>query len=835
MPILCETVYLSIFKKQLDRLKISWYSILIKVQDFIRCISASENPPYLCFMAEILFTQPDWQLFLNLNTLPQQAGVAKHLLPKLVAKELTDNALDTGAAVEVRHESPELFKDVIIVRDFGKGIRGADTHIADLLSVKRPLTSSKRLRLPLRGALGNGLRVVVATVYGLGGELLLSTQGRTLRIAPQDDGTSLVENIGEWNEEGTEIRVTIPDNFFGEGLLEWAEKALQIRQGEIYTGKTNPFWYDSDSFYGLLLTTPVDISAEVFLHLFAGINDNKVRKFLKENRLPPTLAEASRAQADVILGFLRSNTKEIPAKRLGAVGELVGFQAYQTEFDSFEIKTSKGEYNARIPAVIEVFAKVGEAKSTFFVNKTPITGEVDISYYEKRVSVYGCGLAQTHEIGKIAGNPVFWVNVITPYMPIVSNGKEPDLSILAESIGRAIKKTAAQLKKQEERPAHLNLNLQSDNTPSQKQVVLENLEKSIALVSGNGQYRYSLRQLYYVARPLVMEQTGRELKYPHFNQIITDYEHELGQDLTGVYRDERGTLLYPHTHEEIKLGTKSIERYRRPVFHFNKILYSEKEGFFEILKEAGFCEKHDCALLTSKGFASRAARDVIDLLAETEEELQFFCIHDADLSGTLIYQALQGATKARPGRKVRIINLGLEPWEGLTMGLEVESLEKRSAKNAAQYVADFDTELGQTKPFQFEKYQRWADWQEWLRSFRIELNAMDTPTFVTWLDRKITPYNTGKVIPPENYLQAEAHENLQNLLKAQIQSAILEELNIEKLIIERLNQVFPAYQSLLNKTDLENLITQTLTENTQQSWRESFGEILRKLLASKQK
>ena len=47
-------------------------------------------------------------------------------------------------------------------------------------------------------------------------------------------------------------------------------------------------------------------------------------------------------------------------------------------------------------------------------------------------------------------------------------------------------------------------------------------------------------------------------------------------------------------------------------------------------------------------------------------------MHDADASGTMIYQTLQEATKARGARKIDIINLGW-PWEALAMGLEVET------------------------------------------------------------------------------------------------------------------------------------------------------------------
>ena len=165
-------------------------------------------------MSQILFSQPDWQLFTNINTLPQQAGVSKHLLPKLVAKELVDNALDTGAEVIIQHENDGMFTDTLIIRDYGNGFEGTNEEIAALFSINRPLTSSKRFRLPLRGALGNGLRVVVATVYCTEGELYIATSGRKLKLIPQDDGTTTFEEIGTFEEEGTEIRVILHNNFF---------------------------------------------------------------------------------------------------------------------------------------------------------------------------------------------------------------------------------------------------------------------------------------------------------------------------------------------------------------------------------------------------------------------------------------------------------------------------------------------------------------------------------------------------------------------------------------------------------------------------------------------
>ena len=70
----------------------------------------------------------------------------------------------------------------LFVEDGGDGLPGTDAEIAGLFSVARPLSSSKLLRLPTRGALGNGLRVVAGAVLASGGTLTVKTRGRALRL-----------------------------------------------------------------------------------------------------------------------------------------------------------------------------------------------------------------------------------------------------------------------------------------------------------------------------------------------------------------------------------------------------------------------------------------------------------------------------------------------------------------------------------------------------------------------------------------------------------------------------------------------------------------------------
>ena len=97
----------------------------------------------------------------------------------------------------------------------------------------------------------------------------------------------------------------------------------------------------------------------------------------------------------------------------------------------------------------------------------------------------------------------------------------------------------------------------------------------------------------------------------------------------------------------IPLGTKTVGGYQQPAWVFDKVLYLEKEGLIEILRSTKWHERHDCCLMTSKGYGTRAVRDLIDMLGDSDEKLTFFCLHDADNYGTLIYQSLQQATKAR--------------------------------------------------------------------------------------------------------------------------------------------------------------------------------------------
>jgi hypothetical protein len=208
---------------------------------------ASQEPPK--------FEREDWSLFRTIEGLQQRAGVPKRLLPRLVIKEIADNGLDNGAEVKIR-SLPE--NSGYVIEDDGKGIDGSPEDIARLFSINRPMVSTKLLRLPTRGALGNGLRVVTGAVLASGGSLVVTTRNRRIELCPERDGTTTVVSVEAVEfPVGTRIEVCFgPTLSCDEYTLYWARLACRLAQlGTQYLGKSSPWWYDAAQFHELLFAS----------------------------------------------------------------------------------------------------------------------------------------------------------------------------------------------------------------------------------------------------------------------------------------------------------------------------------------------------------------------------------------------------------------------------------------------------------------------------------------------------------------------------------------------------------------------------------------------------
>jgi hypothetical protein len=180
----------------------------------------------------------------------------------------------------------------------------------------------------------------------------------------------------------------------------------------------------------------------------------------------------------------------------------------------------------------------------------------------------------------------------------------------------------------------------------------------------------------------------------------------------------------------------------------------------------------------------------------------------------MIYQTLQEATRAREARKIEIVNIGLEPWEAVAMGLEVETFP---ASDKRKPVADYVVEVGE-------------GWDEWLQTHRVELNAMTTPQLIEWLDGKMATHGDGKLIPPEDVLVEELAAETEKRLRTEITSLILEEAGLEARIAEA-----KAALSLPGGASLKRGVVKMFEHNAETSWRAHIEAVVAALRATKRK
>ena len=309
------------------------------------------------------FRREDWTLFRNIQTIGQKAGVPAEKIPHLVARELVDNALDIAGACQFDLLGDNRF----YVQDAGPGLQGTDAEVAALFSVARPLTSSKLLRLPTRGALGNGLRVVAGVVLASGGELVVKTRGRALQLVPRDeDGSTDVTRLGDWRGRGTRVEVRLgPALVVDDEVFDWAKRADDLSTtGKGYKGRTSPWWYDSDSFYELVQAagkrTVRDLVQE-----FEGCSGRKAGNVAGgfPNRQSSSL---SRRESETLLKSIRKASKQVTPQRLGFIGPDVPNPeecAHAMTKGTFQTKAARGKLNATIPFVIEVWATEARVSS----------------------------------------------------------------------------------------------------------------------------------------------------------------------------------------------------------------------------------------------------------------------------------------------------------------------------------------------------------------------------------------------------------------------------------------------------------------------------------------
>ena len=319
-----------------------------------------------------------------------------------------------------------------------------------------------------------------------------------------------------------------------------------------------------------------------------------------------------------------------------------------------------------------------------------------------------------------------------------------------------------------------------------REVAFEVMEEAYNHASEKGRFYANARQIMYAARRLMLAKEPSLSNQidsgfsPYFTQtLLKDYLEEHDPNWKVVW-DARGHLIEPFTGISIGLGGaevgKYIQNWRKgfkeypevdfkkqvategPINRYGAVLFIEKEGFTEILKDAGIDRRYDIALMSTKGIPVKAACD----LAKALERLGVivYVLHDFDFAGFKIVKTLREGTRMAKGTQV--VELGFRMAD--IDGLDSEPVEYKQRKDPREYLAESGA-TEEEQNFLVEGHDRGV----WFGR-RVEINAMTSGQLVEWLEKKLKEHGVKKVIPEgetlaSGYRRARYFQKLEAVIK----------------------------------------------------------------------
>ncbi len=321
--------------------------------------------------------------------------------------------------------------------------------------------------------------------------------------------------------------------------------------------------------------------------------------------------------------------------------------------------------------------------------------------------------------------------------------------------------------------------------------------KAYLHASGNGAYPADARQIMYAARPLVMEHTGARGAWKnsaYFTQKLLPKFIEDHPDLTAdwdVVFDARGNLNEPHGGVRVPLGTLEVRDYiekwdsgeidisiedaiKIPSRHrFNNALFIEKEGFHELLKKAEIAERYDIAIMSTKGMSVIACRSLIDFFSG--QGMRVFVAHDFDKAGLGIYHTMiSDSDRYTYVNEPNVVELGLRLDDVQRMKLAAEPVNYPS--DPTDCLRDYGCSAEEIK-FLYNGYHSGQ---------RVELNAMSSPQFIKWLEKKFAEHKVEKFVPADaetlrdSYIEAAKYVTIKDAVEK-----ALKEFDSENVIVPR--------------------------------------------------
>jgi DNA topoisomerase VI subunit A len=352
------------------------------------------------------------------------------------------------------------------------------------------------------------------------------------------------------------------------------------------------------------------------------------------------------------------------------------------------------------------------------------------------------------------------------------------------------------------------------------------LEAAYKKASGGGRFPANARQVYYAARPSILELTGKErLESAYFTQtLLPDFMEEHGCEDWDVVFDARGTFTEPHTSRAVELGTIDVRHYlgeqpydvepavsidpqeRFPTIgpenRYRAVLFVEKEGFDALLKAARIAERFDVAVMSTKGMSTTAARLLLDRLSARGVD-KILVLHDLDVTGFSIFGTLGTSTRRYVfENEVPIVDIGLRLADVEAMELESEPVLVRG--EWADRAATLTRHGATPEEIQFLRYRR------------VELNAMTSEQIVEFIEDKLGEHGVKKVVPDADTIERHARRLIEQRLANQALEKMLEQIGKQAALA-----TLPA--------DLTQQTEEKLQEEPELSWDAAVLEVVQEL------
>jgi hypothetical protein len=563
---------------------------------------------------------------------------------------------------------------------------------------------------------------------------------------------------------------------------------------------TSPWWYGAAALRAL-------IDAEIAHGRQNGAGVKLVRDFVREFRglsgtakakqvraaLPPhvlRLDDLDGGDVAALLAAMRGASMAAKPAALGLIGEghvRACFDAwYRVVRDRFwyhKVAAMDGNIPFVVEAAVaetEVFGDLVSAVNFSPCYADPLRGEYFIT--DKAAGhgadgfLHACHVNRYPAQASTPWEPTFtaFVHVVCPALTFLDRGKSEIAArpALWSAVGTALWRVAKTAWEEGERrrkdlaaanrrtDALVRAWERADRAakPTLLEAAFAVMEQAWGQATGDGAGPASARAIYYQARPLMQQLTDEAISDTYFTQtLLPRYQREV-RDLPGVYYEPRGTLYEPHTGEAVPLGTREVEGYQIPPWTYDKILFVEKQGQWPRLQAAGLAERYDMAIIAGAGFATVAARV---LLERAKADCTIFVLHDADPNGYNIAATLREETARMPEHRVEVIDIGLAIGEAEALGLQPETFTRRTALPKRLMLGEPERRAW--------KADRLASRARPVECVRVELDALSYPQLVAHIEGALERHGaTAKVVPDEATIGTEARSRIRDKVEERL-------------------------------------------------------------------